>query len=249
MTIHRTFLRLSAILPITVALLAMIMFAMEFDILAHGRPARSGRQKLELEEINFVAALFSVALGIMALINRRLMIREHKKRHAAELEATTDVLTGIANRRHFLRVAEERAAAAARTGTACAVLLIDLDGFKPVNDSHGHAAGDAVLVAVAQRLEQTLPVDHFAGRMGGDEFAVVLGPGAELRIEDCAEQISNRIRRPINYAGREIRVGASIGIAVAPADGRTAASLIATADVRMYQRKRGGRRLEIVAAA
>jgi diguanylate cyclase (GGDEF)-like protein len=102
---------------------------------------------------------------------------------------------------------------------------------------------------VGPRLTQAVGRSGVLARMGGDEFAVVLGPDAELRIEDCAEQISNRIRRPINYAGREIRVGASIGMAVAPADGRTAAALIATADVRMYQRKRGGRRLEIVAAA
>lgn len=249
MTIQPTFLRLSAILPVTVAVLALIIFAIEFDILAYGEPAKNDRQKLALEEINLAGALFSVLLGIMALVNRRWMIREHKKRHAAELEATIDVLTGIANRRHFLRTAEGRAREALRSGTPCAILLIDLDGFKPVNDRFGHAAGDAVLVAVAQRLTQALPVDHVAGRMGGDEFAVVLGPGVDLRIEDCTEQIANRIRRPVNYAGRDIQVDASIGIAALPADGRTAAALIAAADVRMYQRKNGGRRLEIVAAA
>jgi diguanylate cyclase (GGDEF)-like protein len=249
MTIHPTFLRLSAILPVTVGVLALIMFALEFDILAHGGPSKSDRQKLELEEINFVAALFSVALGVMALVNRRLMIREHKHRHLAELEATTDVLTGIANRRHFLRTAEKRVAEGLRAGEHCAILLVDLDRFKAINDAYGHAAGDAVLIAVAQRLDQPLPANHLAGRLGGDEFAIVLGPHADLRIEHCAEQIAARIGRPISYAGHDLSVGASIGIAVSAVDGHTAAALLAAADVRMYQRKRGGRRLEIVAAA
>jgi len=245
MTIHPAFLRLSAILPVALVLLAMIMFAIEFDILAYGGPTKSAKQKLELEEISLVGALFSALLGALSLVNRKLLIREHIRRHAAESEATTDGLTGIANRRHFLRSAEKRIA----SGLPCAVLLIDLDRFKPVNDTYGHAAGDAVLVAVANRIEQALPVDHFAGRLGGDEFAILLGPHADLHLELCAEMVSERIQRPIDFCGREIAIGASIGIAVSPQDGQSAAALIAAADVRMYQRKRGGRRLEIVAAA
>lgn len=249
MTIHPAFLRLSAIIPIGVVLLSAIMFAFEFDILSYGGPTKSVRQKLELEEINLLGAFFSAALAVMALINRRLLIREHKQRRLAELEATTDVLTGIANRRHFLRTAEASIADGLGDGCYWAVLLIDLDRFKPVNDTYGHAAGDAVLVAVAKRLEQALPVDHLAGRLGGDEFAILIGPGVDLKLEQCIEQIDARIRRPITYAGREIEIGASIGVAVAPRDGQSASALIAAADVRMYQRKRGGRRLEMVAAA
>ncbi len=249
MTIHPAFLRLSAVIPIALVVLAMVLFALEFDILAYGGPTKSARQKLELEEISLIGALFSAALGVMALVNRRLLIGEHKRRQIAESEATTDVLTGIANRRHFCRTAESRVREALRRKLPCAVLLVDLNQFKPVNDTFGHAAGDAVLTAVARRLEQALPVDHIAGRLGGDEFAILLGPDKDLRVEDCAEQIGERIGRPIAYAGRDIQVGASIGMAVAPQDGMTAAALIAAADLRMYQRKRGGRRLEIVAAA
>ena len=249
MTIHPAFLRLSAIIPIIVVLFSAILFAFEFDILAYGGPTKSVRQKLELEEISLLAALFSAAMGAMALINRRLLIREHKQRRQAELEATTDILTGIANRRHFLRTAEARIADGLGDGLYSIILLLDLDRFKPVNDTYGHAAGDEVLVAVARRLQQLLPVQHFVGRLGGDEFAVLLGPGVDLKVKQCIEQINARVRRPINFAGREIEIGASIGVAVAPSDGLSVAALIAAADVRMYQRKRRGRRFEVVAAA
>jgi diguanylate cyclase (GGDEF)-like protein len=249
MTIHPAFLRLSAIVPIAVVLLSAVLFAFEFDILSYGGPTKSVRQKLELEEMGLLAALFSSAMGALALFNRRLMIRESRQRRVAEMEATTDALTGIVNRRHFLRIVEARVAAGVRRNQPCAVLLIDLDRFKPVNDTYGHAAGDAVLCAVARRIEQVLPVGHVVGRLGGDEFAIILGPAEDLKLELCAEFIRERIGRPISYGGREIRVGASIGIALSPQDGVTASALVAAADVRMYQRKRGGRRLEIVAAA
>jgi diguanylate cyclase (GGDEF)-like protein len=248
MSVHPAFLRLSAILPIGIALLAMILFALEFDILANGGPARSGRQKLELEEMSLLGALFSGALGVMALINRDWMMRERGLRQSVEQEAFTDALTGLANRRHFLRVADERLAAGARSTQLCAMLLIDLDRFKPVNDRFGHAAGDAVLVAVAQRLGLALPIEHFAGRLGGDEFAVLLGPASDLKIEYCAEQLSRRISRPIIYGAEELRVGASIGVALSPDDGRGAAALLAAADERMYDRKRR-RRADIDIAA
>jgi diguanylate cyclase (GGDEF)-like protein len=249
MTIHPAFLRLSAILPIGIALLAMILFAFEFDILANGGPARGGRQKLELEEMSLLGALLSAALGIMALFNRSWMMRERGLRQSVEREAFTDALTGLANRRQFLRVANERLAAAARSSQLCAILLIDLDRFKPVNDRFGHAAGDAVLVAIAQRLGLALPVEHVAGRLGGDEFAVLLGPASNLKIEYCAEHLSRRIARPIIHGADELRVGASIGVALAPDDGHGAAALLAAADERMYDRKRGRRRANVEIAA
>ena len=183
MTIHPAFLRLSAILPIGIALLAVVLFALQFEILAEGGPTRSDRQKFELEEISFLGALLSAALGVLALINRRWMMRERGLRQSVEQEALTDTLTGIANRRHFLRIADRKLTVAAQASQSCAILLIDLDRFKPVNDRFGHAAGDAVLVAIAQRLVHALPVEHVSGRLGGDEFAVVLGPAADLQIE------------------------------------------------------------------
>jgi len=177
--------------------------------------------------------------GFLALLKRG-GARGPDLRQSVEQEIFTDALTGIANRREFLRVADARLSAAG-SSELCAILLIDLDRFKAVNDEFGHAAGDAVLIAVTQRLGQALPVEHLAGRLGGDEFAVLLGPAFDLKIEYCAEQLSARVRRPIAYGGHEMRVGASIGIALSPGDGRTATALLAAADQRMVQRKRGRR--------
>ena len=94
MTIHPAFLRLSAILPIGIALLAVILFAFEFEILAEGGPTRGGRQKLELEEMSFIGALLSAALGVLAMLNRSWMMRERGLRQSVEQEAYTDTLTG-----------------------------------------------------------------------------------------------------------------------------------------------------------
>lgn len=249
MTIHPSLLRASAIAPIGIALIAVILFAFDFDLLAADGPTRSGRQKIELQEIALIGALLSAALAVIALINRGLMMRERWLRQTVEQEAFTDALTGLANRRQFLRMAENRLAEAAHSSQLCAILLIDLDRFKPVNDTFGHAAGDAVLVAVARRLGRALPVEHIAGRLGGDEFAILLGPAHHLKIEYCAEQIATRMRRPIAYAGSEIGIGASIGIALAPDDGAVVTALLATADLRMYQNKRRCRRATTAAAA
>lgn len=247
MIIHPAFLRLSAILPIGIVLIAIFLFAFEFEILAHGESTRTNRDKLELEEITFIGALLSAALGVLALLNRSWMMRERSLRQSVEHEASTDTLTGIANRRQFLRLADRELKIAADAGHGCAILLIDLDRFKPVNDRFGHAAGDAVLASIAQRLSRALPVDHVAGRLGGDEFAVILGSAADLHVEDCARQLAGRIRAPIAFAGHAIEVGASIGIALAPEDGLDATALLAAADERMYHRKRGRAGLAVAA--
>jgi diguanylate cyclase (GGDEF)-like protein len=189
-----------------------------------------------------LSVIVALATAVLALIGRGRAGRECGLVQAAEQEASTDSLTGLANRRHFLRLAGERLTAAPRSSRLCALLLIDLDRFKPVNEAFGHAAGDAVLVAIAQRLCLALPVEHVAGRLSGDEFAVLLGPADDLKIEYCAEQLSRRIARPIIYNAEEIRVGASIGVALSPDDGRGAAALLAAADERMVHRKRGRRR-------
>ena len=179
---------------------------------------------------------------------RRLIDRRRRESPPAEQEATSDVLTGLANRRHFLRVTDEAIGDACRRSQYSAVLLINLDDFRQVNDRYGHAAGDAVLVAVAQRLSLALPSHHVSARLGGDEFAILLGEEADLQIEYCAEQVAARIRQPISFAGRPIQVTASIGIAMAPDDGMGAAALIAAADERMSFCKRKARPLTAAVA-
>lgn len=184
---------------------------------------------------------------------RQYLVRDVTDRHHREAalahRAEHDSLTGLVNRACFeSRLIEllQPGSASSRLGAfrQVAVLFIDLDAFKPVNDRYGHAAGDAVLVAVAQRLRDSTRGSDLVARLGGDEFAVLL----EVRNHDEVRQVSDRILSsldaPIAYDGQELRVGASIGIADTPVGGEenslTAAELLRTADIAMYTAKQSG---------
>jgi diguanylate cyclase (GGDEF)-like protein len=155
-------------------------------------------------------------------------------------------LSGLANRALFRDRLEHASARAARSLTSLAVLFLDLDDFKLVNDSLGHAAGDEMLVAVAGRLLGSLRAADTAARFGGDEFAVLLedtGPEAACRL---AERIIDELRVPLTIADREVQVRASIGIALSPAGAEDPAELLQAADVAMYAAKgRGKGRYEV----
>jgi diguanylate cyclase (GGDEF)-like protein len=145
--------------------------------------------------------------------------------------AMHDPLTGLANRRAF----EEQLGAAVVTGTAT-VLLLDLNGFKAVNDRFGHAVGDELLAAVATRISGEIPAGAIAARMGGDEFAVLLPTDVG---DDLAARIRAAIHHPIHAGGQDLLVGASIGIA----GGSDPVEVLRRADVAMYAAKADGGRL------
>ncbi|MEV6350034.1 GGDEF domain-containing protein [Actinoplanes sp. NPDC051851] len=169
----------------------------------------------------------------VAELHRSLAERD---RLAAELEhlAFHDALTGLANRALFERHLDEQ------TG-ARAVLLIDLDGFKPVNDTYGHATGDAVLAAVALRLRAFAGPDDVAARLGGDEFALLTAePLTEDEARERARELAAAISLPMTVRGHDIRVGASVGVAV-DHGGRDGTELVHEADVAMYAEKAGHR--------
>jgi len=160
-------------------------------------------------------------------------------RHAAE----HDVLTALPNRAFFLQ-ALTQAMEAARLGPGrrCAILFVDLDGFKAVNDTHGHLAGDQVLVAVARRLESGLRAGDTLARFAGDEFTILLdGVDDPRTTEETARRIAAALGAPLQVAGRRLHVTASIGIAWAgPSHGRPE-DLIRDADAAMYRAKALGR--------
>lgn len=166
-----------------------------------------------------------------------------QRMRAAESLANYDPLTGLPN----LRLVRERLlqciASAARDGHRSAVLFIDLDGFKAINDDIGHAAGDAALAVVGERLLATVRNADTVGRIGGDEFVVVLA-----RIDDApdaaivADKILAALAVPLEVYGTRCTIGASIGIAVYPDHGEGAGDLLDEADEAMYAVKRAGRR-------
>ena len=156
--------------------------------------------------------------------------------------AHIDDQTGIANRAWFHSRLEEELARSARSGTMIALASIDLDGFKEVNDQYGHAAGDLVLRAVADRLRALGRRQDVVGRIGGDEFALLIGGIVEEREASAiAERALGEMRSPIDIGVANVALTASIGIALSPLDGRDAATLLHSADVAMYHAKRSGR--------
>lgn len=167
--------------------------------------------------------------------------KESEVRHLAE----HDVLTGLKNRHSSERFIENALREAAQNGSSVAVMLIDLDSFKPVNDMLGHAAGDEVLVAVAAQLRGIVrSSSDLAGRLGGDEFVlVVCDPTVDVAgISRVAEQLLHLIGQPLSLAnGSTVALGASIGIACYPAAGATCAELIRAADAAMYRVKCSGK--------
>jgi diguanylate cyclase (GGDEF)-like protein len=158
-------------------------------------------------------------------------------------QAATDPLTGIANRRHFSEQAAKVIATAQRHGRPCALLELDLDGLKTVNDSHGHAVGDTLLLAFVNTCHLNLREGDILGRLGGDEFAVLL---PETTLEQ-AMTIGERVRsafenEELQVAGASIEPSVSVGVAAVSASSRaTLEDLLRDADAALYEAKRSGR--------
>ncbi|MBR0567100.1 EAL domain-containing protein [Azoarcus sp. L1K30] len=167
-----------------------------------------------------------------------------RRHYQAQLErqANHDLLTGLPNRVLLGDRLEQGIARAERLGCLLAVVFIDLDNFKFINDSLGHTAGDDLLTAIAERFSTTLRGSDTVARLGGDEFVLVLNDHDEVSgVISLLERVLSEIARPVTLSGREFQVGASLGVALYPEDGRDAQSLLKHADVAMYAAKDRGR--------
>lgn len=156
--------------------------------------------------------------------------------------ATHDGLTGLPNRALFNRLLEQSMKSASRHEQKCAVLFVDLDRFKVINDSLGHAAGDTLLVEVASRLRSSIRASDVVARLGGDEFVVLLNDVADVeQIALVARKLLTSLAPSLNVAGHECRTTASIGIAVFPDHGADPSTLTKHADMAMYLAKQEGK--------
>ena len=166
----------------------------------------------------------------------------HKEREAETWhQANHDVLTGLPNRRFLQDRLDQALALARRDGRRVAVLELDLDGFKKVNDHYGHRFGDAVLEDIARRLPGVIRELDTAGRWGGDEFVLVLKEiDARDVVEDMVRRVITRVTEPIAFGGEQLSVGVSVGIALFPDHGDDVESLMLAADLAMYEAKTGG---------
>jgi diguanylate cyclase (GGDEF)-like protein len=166
-------------------------------------------------------------------------------------EATHDPLTGLPNRALFNEVAEQALGRAARHAATTAVMFLDLDGFKAVNDSLGHDAGDRLLIEIAKRLRVAVRAGDVVARLGGDEFCVLcenVSDAAEAR--DLGQRLIDAVSIPLQLDGRNVEVSTSIGIALDSSGAEMIGSLVRDADVALYIAKHNGRgRAELFTAS
>jgi diguanylate cyclase (GGDEF)-like protein len=199
---------------------------------------------ISLAPIWVIGIDFSLVLAPLLAITSILVFRSTRQALERAHEAHHDSLTGLLNRRAFLdhlhdALVDPRADAQPR------VLLMDLNGFKEINDRLGHEIGDVLLVSFADRLEASLPPETVAARLGGDEFAVLLQSGPDPERDAAAiEKLHAALATPLDIDGFPVSVGVSIGVASAPDDGHTKTDLLRAADVAMYKAKRCGSAIE-----
>jgi diguanylate cyclase (GGDEF)-like protein len=181
---------------------------------------------------------------LLELLARSLarIVREHRQLDRLNFQARHDSLTALPNRVHFLELLETKLAAARARAGLLAVLFIDLDRFKQINDTLGHAIGDTLLQQVAERLRGLVTADDLTGRMSGDEFTMVLSRPADVEtILHTSQAFLAALREPYRIDGNELFVTASAGIAIFPEHGGTAADLLHNADLAMYRAKNAGK--------
>lgn len=227
---------------IVLGLLVTALICYEVDVFAMQGKLSSHQKTIDLEEGLFLGILLAASLFVYSV--RRLLeqkkevrLRVTAEQKAREL-ALQDPLTGLANRRQFDAALAAAVLAPPAAGAAHAVFLLDLNGFKGINDLHGHGTGDQVLIAVAQRLRSAIRDGHLVARLGGDEFVVLArhlaGPESATSV---AARLTQLFDQPVSVAGVRHAVGAAIGISLLPANARTGEEALRMADVALYRAK------------
>jgi diguanylate cyclase (GGDEF)-like protein len=240
---HKTGIKEALVLFFVLA--AAAFFAFEVDIFANAPGQSAQTELLELDEVMALATLLVSGLLFYAWRRLKEQKRETARRITAEREARSlameDPLTGLPNRRQFDGCLKDAMQKPPRQGAAHAVLTLDLNGFKKVNDVHGHPVGDELLIKVGALLRQAVRDGDLVARLGGDEFAVLAThiSGAEAAT-GVARRIIDALAHPTPAGGAEHRVGCAIGIALSPQDGSDGEELMRKADIALYRAKAQG---------
>jgi len=199
------------------------------------------QRSLFLTEV-IIAILVIFAAGLPGYLVYRQMRAISDARSEAQFRSEHDALTGILNRHRLTDLAQSALAWNRRNKRQVAALMIDLDRFKDINDTFGHAAGDEVLKAVATRLKSSVREEDSVARFGGDEFVVLqVGIAQPSGARFLADRLIAVLSEPHDVGGAELACGASIGVAISPPDGQDFETLIACPDAALYKSKAGGR--------
>jgi diguanylate cyclase (GGDEF)-like protein/PAS domain S-box-containing protein len=216
-----------------------------------GRLAHAPREERALDGVNARGERFPLSISVSRVMLPtgplfvcilRDLTEQYRSQERIYNLAHHDPLTGLENRFALNERLEQQLAIARRSGEPVAVLFIDLDHFKKINDSYGHAAGDQLLVGAAQRMKDLLRDVDTLGRLGGDEFVIVLGgPNTPDSVSAVAVRVVQSLSQPYQLSVGTVHSGTSVGVALYPVDGEDSATLLRHADTAMYAAKREGR--------
>ncbi|MDN3719719.1 diguanylate cyclase [Roseibium salinum] len=199
-----------------------------------------------LERINPFLAIAAIMISILVIavtvFTRQMTKRLARSEKMATHAARHDALSGLPNRSRFHALLSDVLENGFTSGTNTAVVYIDLDHFKDINDTLGHSAGDKVIVAVAQRLKRVVPEGSIVARISGDEFTMVIkNCESDEWLEYILDQVQDEIGRPVMIGSRELFASLSMGVAIAPRDGSSPDELLRRADIALYDAKANGR--------
>jgi diguanylate cyclase len=220
--------RASGTLPTGIAVVPVVFGVLSLAVLA---------ASLYRHDSSVVETLAIAALGLV-ICRMAMTLREVRQSTANHQDARTDYLTGLPNRRAFLERLGSALFSQQGAGGHAGVLLVDLDGFKEVNDALGHTAGDELLCVVARRFEHRLGTRGVLARIGGDEYACACPVKGEEDLVAIARELSQTLSDPCVLDGMSVRVGASIGVAISRPGSKPSGELLRCADVAMYEAKR-----------
>ncbi|MBD3619014.1 MAG: GGDEF domain-containing protein [Chromatiales bacterium] len=207
--------------------------------LIHAGEAVGVLKVMSCEPSAFGAEDARILLYMSELIAAAMYNAERYSQDELFRRATTDELTGLANRALFHDRLRHAIGQARRDGRGFGVMVVDMDGLKQINDTHGHSVGDIALRTLATRLVDSLRQADTVARLGGDEFGVILTLVSDRDAAACVEaDLTAEIEEPLEVAGQWLTLEASLGMALYPADGETSQALLEVADQRMYEQKR-----------
>ena len=235
---RQLFIQLLVLTAIVLFLIAAIHVVFRINVLFPIKKLIAASQDVSRGQYTLVETKSADELGFLTKAFNAMTEAVQREQAKLHRQANFDTLTGLPNRMMAVDRIKQEISRAKRTDQRFAVFFIDLDNFKNVNDSLGHAVGDELLVAIAARLHACIRESDIVARLGGDEF-VVLAPdiASEVKVEEVAERLIKAVSEPQQLAGRKVVANCSIGIALYPDNGQSMEELMANADNAMYQAK------------